>query len=1186
MPSGQKAQPAKDGSRDSKQPPPATKDAAAVEDRTVPAMDARVYNPGELMGKTIGGCRVDKLLGRGAMGAVYKARQLKLDRDVAVKVIRPEMMTDPRMLKRFEVEARTVGKFNSANVVMVHDVGFELGVHYLVMEFIKGKNLREHVKLLAGGRLPAGEALPLIRQACKGLDEARRLNVVHRDIKPDNLMLTEQGVLKIADFGIAKPQEDFSMTLTSELIGTPLYMSPEQCQGGADVDFRSDMYSLGATFFYLLTGEPPIRASSVYELIQTKTKLENLCLWKSLPELHENHPLSRVIERMTANDRDDRYESYEELLNDLVLVEAGETITVRPKKPKKVLAGEKAGSVAQPQKSGSRMLAIVLVLLVLGGGGGGYFWWANQQKPAQVPVVSSGGGDTGESVVAARKLLDEFRGRLRKSGPTQERLQELAAMKLPPALATERAQLTSDLEAGIAIVAALDKLPQLSEPKLPFDDVGQHFAAVDQAAAGSDKLGADVRASVLDRIKAVRAEDAIGAAAVAKLRTVFQDWRDARSKVTGDVTALASLGSQLTGIEAARGRLYDLFRGQRADLDNYLARADLDEARRKLAPKRTGGAGDEDIGPRLQQIRADFLSRGPEDSLLTSARQLVPVTEPDLKQRDDLINEMGRAAASKRTAQNTNDNFPNRPQAPEFTDVESFFAAIDRALEDVRLEGKLPVWAETLRTELRRESVLQRSVVRACEDLWVQWQGQQKAGAAAVLLDRDRRDIERAVARAKELFPTAAEELDKRVPLLELQAAMTTARATAQRGEWQGSLASTSSKLNGILSLAAWQASANDLLATQQSLQESLATVGEDPQLARDLQVFANSCAKWQKAKEGFDEAAQSLAGGSITACLKDLAATLAPVGARAEFDELKAVAERCRGAFVVLEQELDLTVAKSELEAAREVVNRMTLLPASVGARIDAWQVSIANLEGRATGMVPIAAGTTTNPRASVPAFFMAATECSNAEFLRFVTEVKERAVGETAAARLAAVATRLEGSGMDEKRLNDMLRSTSWSDDRRPVNANWYQASAYCAWYGFSLPKREEWALAAFGDGNKHLFPWGDSDSMKPEQRNPSSRAVDVDDGGLSWRSAQGLRLHHLAGNMAEWLAADGDTNSLQCDCVGSGFKDRPTSKTTEDLASGKTVKSENRLIPRSDVGFRVILRPRASRELSWPQ
>jgi serine/threonine protein kinase len=308
-----------DRQRSARKPEP-----APSEDRTVPSMQAQAAGADKakpaaqkgatdnVIGKTIGGCRIDSLLGRGAMGAVYKARQVSLDRDVAVKVIRPEMMTDPRMLKRFEVEARTVGKFNSAHVVMVHDVGFEHGVHYLVMELVQGKNMREHTKLLAGGRLPAGEAIPLLRQACKGLEEAQRLGVIHRDIKPDNLMLTDRGVLKIADFGIAKPMhEDFNMTMTSELIGTPLYMSPEQCQGKADLDFRSDMYSLGATFYYLLTGEPPIRASSVYELIQTKTKLENLCLWKALAELDQNHPLSRVIERMTSLDREDRYESYE-----------------------------------------------------------------------------------------------------------------------------------------------------------------------------------------------------------------------------------------------------------------------------------------------------------------------------------------------------------------------------------------------------------------------------------------------------------------------------------------------------------------------------------------------------------------------------------------------------------------------------------------------------------------------------------------------------------------------------------------------------------------------------------------------------------------------------------------------------------------------------------------------------------
>ena len=432
------------------------------------------------------------------------------------------------------------------------------------------------------------------------------------------------------------------------------------------------------------------------------------------------------------------------------------------------------------------------------------------------------------------------------------------------------------------------------------------------------------------------------------------------------------------------------------------------------------------------------------------------------------------------------------------------------------------------------------------------------------------------------------------MPLAELATAMTAALSTAKRGDWQESLNAASAKLGSVLSLAAWQASAADLLATQAALQAELAAFDGDPQLARDLQVFANGCSKWQKAKEGFDQAAQALADGSISACLTSISSTLVTVGARAEFDELKSVAERCRGAFAVLEKELDLAVAKSDLQAAREVASRMSLLPSGVADRIDAWQVSISNLESKAAGMVPIAAGTTKNPRASVEAFFVSATECSNQEFRRFVKEVNDVVAGDTAEARFASVAARLEGSGMDSKRLDDMLRKSGRSDDLRPVNVSWFEAAAYCVWYGYSLPKREEWALAAFGDGNKYQFPWGNEDSMKPEMRSTSSRAVDVNDGGLSWRASQGAKVHHLAGNAAEWLAADvADPNfGLQGECVGSGYKDRPTGRTTEDLAAGRTVKRIARdqlaevavWIAAKAVSWRLCTTCRAS--LSWRQ
>src|SRR5262245_7540701 len=229
--------------------------------------------PDPLLGRSLGGCRLDALIGRGAMGAVYRARQVRLDRTVAVKVIRSEYLEDERTLRRFEVEARTVARFNNPHVITIHDVGREDGIHFLVMEFVEGRNLRQIARERPSGRLTTAEALDLLVQACNGLKDAQKLGVLHRDIKPDNLMLDQKGTLKIADFGLAKMlQEDLHMTMSAELTGTPLYMSPEQCRGSAKIDFRTDMYSLGASFFYLLTGEPPFKASSVYELLETKTR--------------------------------------------------------------------------------------------------------------------------------------------------------------------------------------------------------------------------------------------------------------------------------------------------------------------------------------------------------------------------------------------------------------------------------------------------------------------------------------------------------------------------------------------------------------------------------------------------------------------------------------------------------------------------------------------------------------------------------------------------------------------------------------------------------------------------------------------------------------------------------------------------------------------------------------------------
>ncbi|HUG89689.1 MAG TPA: protein kinase, partial [Planctomycetaceae bacterium] len=225
------------------------------------------------------------LLGHGGMGAVYKARQRKLDRLVALKIIRPESADDPAFAERFNREARTLARLSHPHIVAVHDFG-EVGpacraglagpaaassgegvparqagptLYYFVMEYVGGPNLRE---LLERGDLQPAAALAIVPQICEALQYAHDEGVVHRDIKPENILLDPRGRVKIADFGLAKlslrTAEDFTLTATHQVMGTPRYMAPEQMAGSHAVDHRADIYSLGVVFYEMLTGEVPM----------------------------------------------------------------------------------------------------------------------------------------------------------------------------------------------------------------------------------------------------------------------------------------------------------------------------------------------------------------------------------------------------------------------------------------------------------------------------------------------------------------------------------------------------------------------------------------------------------------------------------------------------------------------------------------------------------------------------------------------------------------------------------------------------------------------------------------------------------------------------------------------------------------------------------------------------------------
>lgn len=204
-----------------------------------------------------------ELLGKGGMGAVYKARQRGLDRLVALKILPPEIGNDPAFAERFAREARALGRLNHPNIVAVYDFGqtgdAAGGLYYFLMEYVEGANLRQAIR---SGGMSTKEALAIVPQICDALQFAHDEGIVHRDIKPENILIDRRGRVKIADFGLAKllgaDQTDYSLTGTNQVMGTLRYMAPEQMLGAKEIDHRADIFSLGVVFYELLTGELPV----------------------------------------------------------------------------------------------------------------------------------------------------------------------------------------------------------------------------------------------------------------------------------------------------------------------------------------------------------------------------------------------------------------------------------------------------------------------------------------------------------------------------------------------------------------------------------------------------------------------------------------------------------------------------------------------------------------------------------------------------------------------------------------------------------------------------------------------------------------------------------------------------------------------------------------------------------------
>jgi eukaryotic-like serine/threonine-protein kinase len=209
-----------------------------------------------------------QLLGQGGMGAVYKARDRELDRFLALKVIRPELAVNPEILHRFKQELILARQVTHTNVIRIFDLGEADGIKFITMELIDGQDLKN---VLTHGKLSTEESVRVMEQVCLALEAAHRVGVVHRDLKPQNIMLDKSGRVSVMDFGLARSTQMDGMTQTGILLGTPEYMSPEQVMG-KHVDARSDLFTLGVIFYQLLTGDMPYKAESAQEAMFKRTR--------------------------------------------------------------------------------------------------------------------------------------------------------------------------------------------------------------------------------------------------------------------------------------------------------------------------------------------------------------------------------------------------------------------------------------------------------------------------------------------------------------------------------------------------------------------------------------------------------------------------------------------------------------------------------------------------------------------------------------------------------------------------------------------------------------------------------------------------------------------------------------------------------------------------------------------------
>jgi serine/threonine protein kinase len=401
---------------DEPRPSPSRTETPPPAEATEPA-DLSVAVP-EISIRNLGEFRVIRPLGRGGMAQVYLAEQTSLHRSVAIKVLRPELLTDKTIVKRFEQEAKAAAGLIHPNIVQVYAFGQQEGIHYIAQEYVQGMNLRQFLNRKGPPELLI--AYHIMRQVASALAIAGDAGIVHRDIKPENILITRKGEAKVTDFGLAQlaeSEQKVQLTQVGITMGTPLYMSPEQINGDT-VDHRSDIYSFGVTCYRMLSGRPPFRGETSLTLAMqhlTKTPEPLGSLRSDLPPV-----MGEIVHKMMARKPEDRYQHAREITQDLKRVarvlkedQADATMSSKSSKAIAVVPARNWRDGFFQWSLARHAIILAVAAALVAGGSAAVGWWLRPKDPL---AVTGKRQDPVPKLATAKEQFDRARNGL----PTDE----------------------------------------------------------------------------------------------------------------------------------------------------------------------------------------------------------------------------------------------------------------------------------------------------------------------------------------------------------------------------------------------------------------------------------------------------------------------------------------------------------------------------------------------------------------------------------------------------------------------------------------------------------------------------------------------------------------------------------------------------------------------------------------------